>query len=225
MKASIFPQPPDADAGSTREWAREQRQKRRAARRAGSASAAAATTLACNPLRKKWLEEQDHFYRLCLAWTNGNTCDAEDVIGQAWVKILELDEQVVQSIRKPGPWIAKMLRNLCVDRVRTTNRVRVLVHNDVAVPTPQPAPAPDLDISRKQLAEALAEAVARLPDNLRDVVLLRLINEQSYADIGHTLDISVPNARKRVQQARALLRPELAQFWDERERDAGLALH
>ncbi|MCA9682091.1 MAG: hypothetical protein KC457_07830 [Myxococcales bacterium] len=52
---------------------------------------------------------------------------------------------------------------------------------------------------------------------MREVVLLRLIQGQSYTDIGQALDISVPNARKRLQQARALLRPELAQFWDERE--------
>ena len=214
----IFPEA-EIETGipSSRAQARSGRVRRRAKRRLERSVPLCASPVAVTTLQSTWLEHQDYFYRLCLGWTHGNVADAEDVIGQAWVKILELDLATAQDVRNPLSWISRILRNMCIDRQRTNSRSLTLIQHEAAVPTPAPTPTPDSDISRRQLADAIVEAVTRLPTNLREVVLLRLIQGQSYTDIGHALHISVPNARKRLQQARALLRPELAQFWDERE--------
>ena len=179
-----------------------------------------AKSLHAEPLRASsviwdtWIEHQNYFVRRCLHWTHGNIDDAQDAIGQAWVKLLELDPAIARDVRSPKAWIATILRNICIDNVRIRSRDRQLACHDLAVPTPSPSPAPDADLRRQQLAEAIRLALTGLPRNLRQVALLRLINEQSYASIGATLDISVPNARKRLQQARALMQPELAKFND-----------
>ena len=214
MNARIFPDADDLDPALARERARERRTQRRTQRHDHHASDDSG--LQSNAVRKTWHESQDYFYRLCLGWVRGVVHDAEDVMGRGWVKILELDAGTAQKIRNPKPWISRTLRNMCIDNCRSRARAKRIENQEVGIPVPAPSPSPDTDLSRKQLAEAIASAMTRLPPSLREVVMLRLIEEQSYADIGDTLDISVLNARKRLQQARALLRPELEQFRDAR---------
>jgi RNA polymerase sigma-70 factor (ECF subfamily) len=161
-----------------------------------------------------WFDQQAYFFRLCLRWTSGNTHDAEDVMGQVCVKVLEAGDEQVRAVRNPRAWITRVMHNLCIDSGRANERSRVLTESEIAKPTP--APAPDLGVSRLELVDALTDAVRSLPAHLREVVILRLIEEQSYEDIHEALDISIPNARKRLQQARALLRPNLEPYWVER---------
>ncbi|MFV8754985.1 RNA polymerase sigma factor [Nannocystaceae bacterium ST9] len=165
-------------------------------------------------MRRTWFEEQPYFFRLCLRWTSGNTHDAEDIMGQVCVKVLEAPDAATESIRNPRAWIARVMHNLCVDGGRANERSRMLSETELTAP--RPAPSPDLGVARLELVDALAEAVRQLPGHLREVVILRLVEEQSYEDICGTLDISLPNARKRLQQARALLRPNLEPYWFER---------
>ena len=62
------------------------------------------------------------------------------------------------------------------------------------------------------LRAALLEAFARLPDNQRQVVLLKLVRGMSFADVAGRLGISEPAARMRfsraLEQVRALLLEE-----------------
>jgi DNA-directed RNA polymerase specialized sigma24 family protein len=52
----------------------------------------------------------------------------------------------------------------------------------------------------------LQRAIESLPPLLRDVARLRFLHEASYGAIASTLSITEPTARKRVQQARTVLR-------------------
>ena len=204
MRTSPFPS--DASGRElTREDARAARLERRA-KRAGQSND--------NPLERVWFEEQAYFRRLCLRWTSGNTHDADDVMGQVCVKVLEAAGERALAVRNPRAWIARVMHNLCVDSGRASERSRVLA--ETALTVSNSSPAPDLDVSRAELVDALTDAVRRLPAHLREVVILRLVEEQSYEDICGVLDISIPNARKRLQQARALLRPNLEPYWAER---------
>lgn len=212
MRTTSFPDifPTDAEGSEiSRDEARARRHERRAKR-----AAARPPELATNPLQRVWFEDQAYFRRLCLRWTAGNTHDAEDVMGQVCVKVLEAAGERADAVRNPRAWIARVMHNLCVDSGRASERSRVLAETEVAAPNP--SPPPDLGVSRIELVDALTEAVRRLPNHLREVVILRLVEEQSYEDICGALDISIPNARKRLQQARALLRPNLESYWVER---------
>lgn len=203
MRTSPFP----TDAAGA-EIGRDEARARRRERRAARASALD------NPLERVWFDDQAYFRRLCLRWTSGNTHDADDVMGQVCVKVLEAAGERATAVRNPRAWIARVMHNLCVDTGRASERSRVLAETALAVPPP--APAPDLGVSRAELVDALTDAMRQLPAHLREVVILRLVEEQSYEDICGALDISIPNARKRLQQARALLRPNLEPYWAER---------
>jgi len=51
--------------------------------------------------------------------------------------------------------------------------------------------------------------VAGLPAHLRELFMLRFVQEQPYKLIARSLDITPANARKRLQQARGLVREAL----------------
>jgi RNA polymerase sigma-70 factor, ECF subfamily len=52
----------------------------------------------------------------------------------------------------------------------------------------------------------VTEAVGRLPDAYREVVLLRFYGEMSCAEIGRNLDLPIGTVTKRLSRAYALLR-------------------
>lgn len=67
----------------------------------------------------------------------------------------------------------------------------------------------DADLLRDETAKIIREAVQRLPDNLRDVLVLKEYGDLSYDEIAETLGISVSNVKVRVHRARTKLSQEL----------------
>lgn len=76
----------------------------------------------------------------------------------------------------------------------------------------QDSPLAQLDSARLQ--RQLRECIARLPDHLRDVVTLRDLAEQSYAQVGKMLGITPATAR--VYRYKAV---QLLAAWMKKERD------
>ena len=70
------------------------------------------------------------------------------------------------------------------------------------------------DLDARQVREALRRCIARLPDGLQGVVLLRDLAEMPYAQVAATLGITVATAR--VYRHRAL---RLLSAWMTRQRD------
>jgi len=58
----------------------------------------------------------------------------------------------------------------------------------------------------KELREHVAEALAMLPPDQRDVLRLRVVEERSYSELARTLGISEQTARARVSRALRALR-------------------
>ena len=65
--------------------------------------------------------------------------------------------------------------------------------------------SPEQEISQKQLIEAMRTHIARLPDQLRDVITLRDLAELSYGQISKMLGITAGTARVYRCKAIALL--------------------
>lgn len=66
----------------------------------------------------------------------------------------------------------------------------------------EPSPAPELESD-------LIRAVAELPENLRQVILMRFYGDQSCAEIGRNLNVSLGTVTSRLSRAYSLLRGTL----------------
>jgi RNA polymerase sigma-70 factor (ECF subfamily) len=131
------------------------------------------------------------------------------------------------TINNEKAWLARLLHNLCVDLHRSNrrrldhmDRVREIqeIESSAAI---QARKSPEEALLNGELARKMDAAITSLPTKLRAPLTMRLVNGESYPEIAERLELSNENARKRVQQARALLRERLRAYNPVMERTRG----
>jgi RNA polymerase sigma-70 factor (ECF subfamily) len=69
--------------------------------------------------------------------------------------------------------------------------------------------SPDLRLRRAEQLESLRGAVADLPERQRTALILRTLQQMSYADIADIMKVSIPAVRAHVHFARTRLAERL----------------
>jgi len=128
----------------------------------------------------------------------GNSADAEDVTQQTFLNAYRAFQRGGQPT-KPHNWLIKIAHNVCRMRWRQSGRRPEEVPLESA---PEPA-APDQD--KPSLDEVLA-ALARLPFNQRAAIVMREVEDRSYAEIAEVLGVTVPAVEALLFRARGNLR-------------------
>jgi len=105
-------------------------------------------------------------------------------------------------------WLTAVLKHKIVDTVRRHARFDSLEdetdgHGALALECPQPGP--DEVAEQRQLLSRALERIEALPSTLRDVVRLRLLDDQPTATVCKTLGISEENLFVRMHRARKQL--------------------
>lgn len=101
-------------------------------------------------------------------------------------------------------WLFRIARNLAFDWLRRGKRVAFVPWDeDQAASHPDPAPAPDAVLETAQRFQGLEKALARLPPEHREILLLREIEEMSYEDIAAVLNLNTGTVKSRIARARA----------------------
>jgi RNA polymerase sigma factor (sigma-70 family) len=128
----------------------------------------------------------------------------------------EAEDVVQQSVLRAFCHLAKFRRDasfktwLCAiafNEVNQLRRVQAVVsvrhlHEGYAGPS---SSSPDLQFQRRQEAERLHQALARLPEKYRLLIQLRDLHELSVAETARSLSLSVAAVRTRHHRARKLL--------------------
>ncbi|MGL5193507.1 MAG: RNA polymerase sigma factor [Chroococcales cyanobacterium] len=166
---------------------------------------------------QQWQQYQDYLYRCCIKWTS-NPIDAEDVLSQAMLKALQKIREGEGAIKNFKAWLTQLTYNLCVDlhrkRHQSTGGLESL---DAIAPGDHEEWAsheetPLVAATQQELEEFLRDAIGCLPTRLREPFILYWEKEQSYRDIAAALNISYDNVRKRISQARKILRQQLNEY-------------
>src|SRR5204862_7737998 len=114
----------------------------------------------------------------------GNSPDAEDVTQQTFLNAFRAFERGEQP-RKAHNWLIKIAHNVCRMRWRQSGRRPQEVPLESAA---EPA-APD---DERPSLDVLLSALAKLPFNQRAAIVMREVEDRSYAEIAEVLDVSVP---------------------------------
>jgi len=69
---------------------------------------------------------------------------------------------------------------------------------------------PDLILEQNEIGTNIMKALNRLPDNLRETMLLRHVNDMPYEQIAEKLDCKVGTVKSRLSRGREMLRDYLA---------------
>jgi RNA polymerase sigma-70 factor, ECF subfamily len=163
------------------------------------------------------LELSDQVYRVARRLV-GSREEAEDLMQDAYARAFRSWHQY-----QPGTnlraWLLRILTNLNIDRGRRTQRspdTQPLEEGDYFLYNKLESTLPDENPDEERVIERLSqntvvEALADVPHDFRDVVVLVDIGEFSYADAAQILDIPVGTVMSRLHRGRRVLKKNLAE--------------
>jgi RNA polymerase sigma-70 factor, ECF subfamily len=165
------------------------------------------------------LELSDQVYRVARRLV-GSREEAEDLVQQTY-------ERAFRSWRQYTPgtnlraWLLRILTNLNIDRGRRQQRTpqtTSLDNNEAAdyflynkLESQLPDGNPDEERVLERLSQdSIVDALADVPHDFRDVIVLVDIGEFSYADAAQILDIPIGTVMSRLHRGRRILKKNLA---------------
>lgn len=152
--------------------------------------------------RKKYLSLGEAFYRVA-RYILESDADAEDAVQDLYVKLWN-SRDVLDTVRNPRAYGITLLRNICIDRIRSNGR---FASGEMQENIPAADSADSGMFSREQFSRVM-EAVEKLPEGERAVLKMRVFEDMSYNEIsaltgksGLTLRVLLSNARRKIRKA------------------------
>jgi RNA polymerase sigma-70 factor, ECF subfamily len=105
-------------------------------------------------------------------------------------------------------WVFTLTRNACARRRRGLKN-RPPVSDDRVAEAADTAPTPEARAAGQEMMTALSAALDALPDDYREVILLRDVEELTAAETAAALEVSVDAVKSRLHRAREALRAAL----------------
>jgi RNA polymerase sigma-70 factor (ECF subfamily) len=142
---------------------------------------------------------------------------AEDLLQEVFLRIIQRAEDF-RGDSKFTTWLYTIARNLCIDQIRKTNLRRTVTLNGPSGSienghrrevTPQVVdrkPSVDRHTTSKRLREAIADAVEILPEEQREVFLMRQVQNMSFQEIANVVGVSENAIKSRMRYALEHLR-------------------
>ena len=161
-------------------------------------------------------ENQDRVYTYLLRML-GNPYEASEVTQEVFIAAFRF----IDSYRAEGSlttWLLKIASNLYKNRIRHNVRRRRSLEtslDDVYEkasyrPIGQRPDNPENLVATAELEKAVEKAIAELPNDFREVLVLRDIQLMSYAHIQELLDLPEGTIKSRLHRARSMIGRALA---------------
>jgi RNA polymerase sigma factor (sigma-70 family) len=151
-------------------------------------------------------------YRLA-QWLTGNASDAEDIVQDAALR-------AYRGIKSFGAinaraWSLTIVRNTAYSWLMKNRPKTVVFTNDLSAAEQQQlehegsqgtrVETPEEIVLFKADAEQIQEALAQLPPQFREVIVLREINQMNYRDIAEITNVPIGTVMSRLSRGRQLL--------------------
>jgi len=146
------------------------------------------------------LPHLDAAYNLA-RWLTRNDHDAEDVVQEAMLRAYRFFD----GLRgEPRPWLLTIVRRTCFTWLEANRPADVVVFEE-DLSQPDEAANPESLAARSLDRRMLNEAIAALPVQFREVLILRELEDLAYKDIARIVDIPIGTVMSRLARARRLL--------------------
>lgn len=145
---------------------------------------------------------QERIYRFLLRLTR-SAGDARDLTQETFIHAYQAKQQWRPEAAFSS-WLFRIARNQAFDLLRRARHTEfVALDDDASIPDPASAPEQVFEIAER--FRMLDRALARLPVDHREILLLREIEELSYDEIAAVLGLSLGTVKSRIARARAAL--------------------
>ena len=130
--------------------------------------------------------------------------EAEDATQEAFIKLWNHRDNVDPDRIKP--WLMKVTRNTCLDRLRRRKPETELMENTIVDDH-----SPMKDAQRGELSHWLKAAIEGLKEPYRTLVVLRDIQQHSYEEVANATELTLSQVKVYLHRARKQLREQLAE--------------
>lgn len=148
---------------------------------------------------------QDRIYNTILKICN-NSDDAAELTQDTFVKVLEN----IAGFRGKSSfytWLFRVAVNETINFCRRRFKVATQsLDAGIAVPADMSASDPVRLAQQKEVIALLTDAIGRLDEEHRVVIVLRDIEQMSYTQIAETLELELGTVKSRLSRARTMLR-------------------
>lgn len=145
-------------------------------------------------------EIEQHVYRTAYYILN-NEQDAQDAAQEALIRIytkIHTYEEKAQF----KTWVQRIVTNICIDKFRRSKATVSIEEHEMVFAAPSDVEA---EILSTAAAQDIQEAIQKLPEHHRTVVVLRYLQDFSYNEIAESLDLPLNTVKSYLFRARQQL--------------------
>jgi len=149
-------------------------------------------------------------------WLMRNQEDAEDMVQESYLRAFRFFASYREGTNCRS-WFLRVVRNTCYTALGSRNMKDKQVPLDSeADEIEDTAPLPPVTLAKKATVEAVREAIAELPVDFREVLVLRELEGLSYKEISEVCAVPIGTVMSRLARGRHQLYLILA---DRKQRD------
>lgn len=149
-----------------------------------------------------------------------NRADSEEAVSEAfYILTSKKDRYTPDPKAKFSTWLYRIAHNVCVDLLRKRNRIVFMwskrdkdSDNEEQWDIPDTKDLPDQAAQKSDRALAVKHALAKLPLEMKEALVLREYQQLSYEDIAGVLNCTLEKVKILIFRAREKLRIELLPF-------------
>ncbi|HEV2194850.1 MAG TPA: RNA polymerase sigma factor [Candidatus Acidoferrum sp.] len=138
--------------------------------------------------------------------------ETEDVMQDAYVRAYEHLSQF-EGRAAFSTWLTRIAVYEALARLRKRERIQLfgneLGEGEISVSPASAALDPEETVSKAELNHMLEEAVLRLPEQYRTVLVMRDVEEMSTSETAAALSLSEENVKVRLHRGRAMVRRDM----------------
>jgi RNA polymerase sigma-70 factor (ECF subfamily) len=164
------------------------------------------------------LELSDQVYRVARRLV-GSREEAEDLMQDTYARAFRSWKQYTPGTNLRA-WLLRILTNLNIDRGRRSQRAPetqpleegdYFLYNRLEAVDGVGGPTDEERVVERLSQDDIVDALAEVPHDFRDVVVLVDIGDFSYADAAQILDIPIGTVMSRLHRGRRILKQNMAQ--------------
>ena len=139
-----------------------------------------------------------------------NPADAEEAAQEAFLSAWQ-GLPFFRGESSFSTWLYRLASNACVDLLRREGRRQSaagpsLNDEETVIDVADDAPSPHALAERAELRQQIEEALSALPEDYRQVLILREMHQRSYDEIAEILALDLGTVKSRINRGRKRLR-------------------
>jgi RNA polymerase sigma-70 factor (ECF subfamily) len=130
---------------------------------------------------------------------------SEDIFQDTFIKVIRtLKNGLYNEEGKFLPWVMRIAHNLVIDHFRKSNRIPTIENSDefdIFQFISDNAPNAEHTLVQEQVLKDIQKLVQELPDDQKEVLIMRLYRDMSFKEIAENTNVSINTALGRMRYA------------------------